>query len=111
MSEIVLHLLQQPVTAVHESLGRGAEHRRTIGQCNQSSRLCKRQRRQWTLEARNCLGGIPVAPTTHVGARRDECQAFLLRQVNGSIGTPQQDYRTEERRVGKESVSTCRTRW
>src|SRR3546814_3593727 len=52
---------------------------------------------------------VPVAHRTpHIdwAARRAEFRALAFRQL-ARIGLP----RSEERRVGKECVSTCRSRW
>src|SRR3546814_12855057 len=45
----------------------------------------------------------------HIGkARHSEHQDTYLKTPSDKEG---QDYRSEERRVGKECVSTCRSRW
>src|SRR3546814_4632867 len=43
-------------------------------------------------------------------ADRDGARSLSARPV-GRFVLPQRDRRTEERRVGKECVSTCRSRW
>src|SRR3546814_2002557 len=52
-----------------------------------------------------CCGG-----TSHIAAHRQiTAPGFGLRPITRA--TPTSSHRSEERRVGKECVSTCRSRW
>src|SRR3546814_11925834 len=91
-------------------------------------------------KARTCVGGFEVGATLIVD-RQQDAVAIAVRQIGGRtvsfelrrferhgvLPTPQQrdiygveaqreavrelEFRSEARRVGKEWVSTCRTRW
>src|SRR3546814_7015769 len=62
------------------------------------------QRQLWTCRVTSIEFGRPSAGGNGSGARRGVGIGFLRDQ-------PSVELRSEERRVGKECVSTCRSRW
>src|SRR3546814_1480465 len=56
---------------------------------------------------------LPISLPTNAGYTNLLCNSGLLGQTNGCKITrsKKQILRSEERRVGKECVSTCRSRW
>src|SRR3546814_14707201 len=70
-----------------------------------------------------CGGGPGARPFGHMGrsSAAPMIHLFMLTQhsvkarfagnIDSLIGQPRHDLRSEERRVGKECVSTCRSRW
>src|SRR3546814_14732062 len=58
--------------------------------------------------------GTGIAEAEPVACRRDRkcaAEAVAVTAVEGGQFARQQSFRSEERRVGKECVSTCRSRW
>src|SRR3546814_12982317 len=71
---------------------------------------------QGTLYGRNATAGvvnvIPALPgDSFEGEVKVEAGSFETRRLSGMLNVPITDTRSEERRVGKECVSTCRSRW
>src|SRR3546814_3929293 len=57
-----------------------------------------------------CASAYPESPTGYAEAQCEECgHGIFVVRVPGVEGYPPP--RSEERRVGKECVSTCRSRW
>src|SRR3546814_14876405 len=56
---------------------------------------------------------LPVAAQAHAGGQGLDCRmsSQRRREQQGSGDQCAHGYRSEERRVGKECVSTCRSRW
>src|SRR3546814_13620471 len=57
--------------------------------------------------------GFSMKMHLHTGVGRYMCgeETALLNSLEGKRATPRAKPRSEERRVGKECVSTCRSRW
>src|SRR3546814_15657378 len=62
---------------------------------------------QWIL----LLIGKVLSALTALRNGRDGCLAYFPRYALKRAGQASQARRSEERRVGKEGVSTCRSRW
>src|SRR3546814_19087027 len=68
------------------------------------------------LRQRVVLGDVvalaePVVRVGRIGAARVALQEFLEQARRFIVATALERVRSEERRVGKECVSTCRSRW
>src|SRR3546814_15822738 len=82
-----------------------------------SSRVLTGTTRQTTLPTSSATSRAPVLSTTTPTGRPKECPSSPTNPVNTSSGAPaglpleKGTNRSEERRVGKECVGTCRSRW
>src|SRR3546814_10590622 len=64
----------------------------------------------------NCVGGNGAAVDVDlmksaISTAGDYATGVLAQSIGGGGGSGGAAYRSEERRVGKECVSTCRSRW
>src|SRR3546814_17217764 len=57
------------------------------------------------------IGDSDIRPQVMEQVLRSQTQAYYSPENVGHFGLSLGSYRSEERRVGKECVSTCRSRW
>src|SRR3546814_16587337 len=67
------------------------------------------ERQCFVVQGNSAVAGIPVGGALVFGVDDQHNPADLGRDANASA--PDRAQRSEERRVGKECVSTCRSRW